>query len=380
MDLASLFESSTPQGLVSANYTGILSPKLFVEAQYSRRRLSMVGLGSRFTDRVRGTVILDRSRDNARWNSPTLCAVCGAREGKLSEAKRNNQNVIVKGSYFLSTSGAGSHNIVFGLDAFEDSRKDDNWPSGSGFWVSATSTIIRGEQLFPVFTPRTTFIQWRPVLQTSQGSELRTYSAFLNDTWRLSKRWSFNLGVRWDKNDAKDQSGTRVADHSAGSPRLSATFDPTGDGKWTVNGGLARYAIPVTSGIADLGSAGGRQAIFQYDYLGPSINADLDTASPASADQALRQLFDWFFANGGTDRPLRGTPTYPGVNRVVGKGLVLPSAWEGSLGFSRKLGGKGLFRLDGLWREYRDFYAEKVDTTTGKATDPRGSRYRISPR
>ena len=148
MDRASFYDSSAPENLLSANYTGVLSTKFFVEAQYSQRRYSIVGSGARFTDIVKGTMIQDRSRGSARWNSPTFCAVCGlsAEEiaaGKLNEEKRNNQNMILKGSYFLSTSGAGSHSLVFGVDGFEDTRKNNNWQSGSEYRLLASNTIIR---------------------------------------------------------------------------------------------------------------------------------------------------------------------------------------------------------------------------------------------
>ena len=179
--------------------------------QFSQRRYSIVGSGSRFTDIVKGTMIQDRSRASARWNSPTFCAVCGltAEEiaaGKLNEEKRNNKNVIAKGSYFLSTSGAGSHSLVFGVDGFEDTRKNNNWQSGSEYRLLASNTIIRGENLYPVVLPGTSntdaaasYILWTPIFQATQGSRLRTYSAFVNDSWTLSKNWSFNVGGRFDR-------------------------------------------------------------------------------------------------------------------------------------------------------------------------------------
>ena len=62
MDRASLYEIEVPEELVSLNYTGIVSPNLFVEGQYSQRKQTNVGRGSRFTDLVLGTPIFDRSR------------------------------------------------------------------------------------------------------------------------------------------------------------------------------------------------------------------------------------------------------------------------------------------------------------------------------
>ena len=78
MDAASLYDREDPQSLLSANYTAVLSPRFFVEGQYSQRKYSLIGSGSRFTDLVLGTMMQDRSRHNVRFNSPTFCAVCGA--------------------------------------------------------------------------------------------------------------------------------------------------------------------------------------------------------------------------------------------------------------------------------------------------------------
>ena len=389
MDRASFYDSFQPESLFSANYTGVLSSNFFVEAQYARRRLSFVGSGARATDLLAGTMIRDRSRGDARWNSPTFCAVCGLSEeevaaGKLNEEKRNNQNVIVKGSYFLSTSGFGSHSLVFGFDAFEDTRKNNNYQSGSEYRLFANNTIFRGDNLFPVVIPGTSdrdttaaYLQWTPIFESSIGSKLRTYSAFLNDAWRLGNRWAFNVGLRWDRTDEKDQAGNRVADDQALSPRLSASFDPRGNGKWTLNAGFARYVMPVTSGIADLGSSAGRSASFTYVYRGPAINTDLNTPSPVSAHEALRTIFNWFFANGGTNRPLRGNPSYPGVNRRIERTLTSPSAFEYSLGVHGRLGSKGSFRVDGVFRDYNDYYSD-VLVPGQTAADPTGRLFDLN--
>ena len=129
-----------------------------------------------------------------------------------------------------------------------------------------------------------------------------------------------------------DQAGTTVANGSEFSPRVSASFDPKGDGR-QVNAGLARYVMPLTQGIADLGSGAGRTSAFRYVYRGPAINTDLNTPNPVVAHEALRMVFDWFYANGGTELPLRDNPTYAGINRRVGEGIDVPSTWEYMLGF-----------------------------------------------
>ncbi len=385
MDLDSLINSETPEKLTSVNYTGILRPNFFVEAQYSRRQLSFVGSGSRFTDIERGTIILDRSRSSSRWNSPTFCAVCGP-NGELSEEKRNNQNIIVKGSYYWSTQKMGAHTIVFGADAYEDGRKNDNYQSGSGYRVYANNTIFRGSGadtvLYPVVTPGTTptasaaaYIMWNPIFNTSVGSKIRTYSGFFNDSWRFSDYFTFNIGVRFDKSSAKDQAGLKVVDDQVISPRLAVSWSPKGNSSWTVNAGVARYAMSATSAMVDVGSIAGRQSTFRYVYMGPAINQNANAETLVSAHDALKIMFDWFNANGGTNRQLRDSPTYAGVNRKVGDNVTTPSTWEFTLGSARQIGSKGSVRVDGIYRRYRDFYAERRDLTTGKVSDPGGRQF-----
>ena len=389
MDRASFYDSWAPENLLSANYTGVLSSKFFVEAQFSRREYSIVGSGARFTDIVKGTMIQDRSRGSARWNSPTFCAVCGLTPeqisaGELNEEKRNNQNAILKGSYFLSTSSAGSHSLVFGVDGFEDTRENNNWQSGSEYRLLASNTIIRGENLYPVVLPGTSntdaaasYILWTPIFEATQGSRLRTYSAFVNDSWALNKNWSFNVGGRFDKADEKDQAGNVVSNDQAWSPRLAATFDPKGTGRLTFRAGLARYVMPVTSGIADLGSGAGRNASFQYVYRGPAINADLNTPNPVSAADALTQIFAWFNANGGTSRPLRQNPSYPGVSRKLADDLKTPSTMEYTIGLGGMIGNKGSYRVDAIYRDFDNMFTDQIVPGVTVA-DPAGRRFDLT--
>ena len=46
---------------------------------------------------------------------------------------------------------------------------------------------------------------------------------------RLGGRLTLGLGLRYDKNDGNDQSGASVVKDAAFSPRVSASWDPSGD-------------------------------------------------------------------------------------------------------------------------------------------------------
>jgi outer membrane receptor for ferrienterochelin and colicin len=367
LDLRSLYNRSLPDDLRSINYTGVLSPHFFVEGTFSNRNLKFVNSGATTTDIIDGTLVVDQARNSRYW-SPTFCGVCGLDE------ERNNKNLVLKGTYFASTRGTGSHSLVFGYDTFNDIRLAENHQSGSDYRILGTTSIIRDGVVYPSWTPgSSTQIQWNPIDAASLGTDFRTHSFFVNDQWRLTNRVTINLGIRWDKNDGKDSAGNVVAKDSGFSPRLAVTFDPTGDSRWTLNASYGKYIAGLANSIADSGSNGGVPSTFQFEYLGPAINTDLNapTSSLIPTDQALRTLWTWFNANGATNRPVVGVDI-PGVNTTVGDSLTSPGVHEVTGGVTRQIGGRGMVRVDGIYRTWTDFYFSQRDTATGTVQDPAG--------
>ncbi len=158
MDLKSLYNGSEPQDLTTVSYSGVLSPSFFVESRFSTRHFSFEHEGAQSTDPINGTLLLDRQRGNLRYWSPTFCGVC-------DPEKRDNTDIFAKGTYFLSTKNAGSHNMVFGYDLFNDKRFANNHQSGSDFRILGTTSIIGADNsITPVFLgDGTTIIQWNPI-------------------------------------------------------------------------------------------------------------------------------------------------------------------------------------------------------------------------
>lgn len=365
LDLESLISPSFPQYRVSFNATGVLPSNVFTEAQYSRRKFTRERFGALSTDLIKGTTIWDRQRNDARYHSPVRCGVC-------RPESEDNEDILVKASYLLSTGKLGSHNLVLGFDAFNSHGFSGDEQTGSGYIVRGTTAIIRGTEVFPIFNNnRTTTIRWHPIFREEEGYDFRTYSGFINDSWRLSRRLSFNVGLRYDKNDGKNGARQAVVKDGAFSPRLAVTFDPKGDGAWTLNAGFGKYVTAIATNIADMSSPAGRAATFEFDYLGPAVNLG-NPANPVSQDEGLRILFDWFFANGGTNRPTRGSPNVPGLTTLISENLASPNALEWTLGVSRRLGSRGLVRVDGIYRKFRDFYARRIDLTTGRVANDLG--------
>jgi outer membrane receptor protein involved in Fe transport len=368
MDLQSLTTRSLPQNLWAVHYTGTLGNNFFVEAQYAARKFEFKGDGGLFTDQIKGTV-MGNDQTGARWWAPTFCGVCPAEE-------RASDDVLLKSNYFWSTP-RGSHNIISGYQTFNDKRRGDNHQSGSDYHLWATDSFIRDGVVYPVLRPDfSSYFIWWPINEASRGTNFRTHSLFVNDTWAYNRHLTFNLGLRWDKNDGKDAIGQKVASGSAVSPRLGLVWDPSGEGRWSMNASYGKYVAGLNNAIADSSSPAGTPAIFAYFYQGPAINAT-PTAPLVSTEQALTTAFNWFNANGGTSR----TPFFvdvPGTGTQIRESLSSPSADEYAVGLSRQLGGRGAVRADFVYRNFNDFYSERVDTSTGQVTNDLGDEFDLN--
>src|SRR5262249_32252043 len=143
-----------------------------------------------------------------------------------------------------------------------------------------------------------TFIRWSPILVAARQDDLRTDSAFVNDVFNLGTRWSFSAGLRWDANHAVDADGNLASNDHKLSPRLSAQFDPRGDGAHRLSASYAEYASRIADSIASLNQAAGNAASIDFAYKGPAINSNDATISTADA---IRAVFDYFNSvQGGT--------------------------------------------------------------------------------
>jgi hypothetical protein len=364
MDERSLTVQNQPSNLVSVRYTGIIAPNFSVEVMYSRKHLTLDS-GAPTRDRIEGTLLVDNARNNRYW-SPTFCGIC-------EDEKRDNDNIVAKGSYFLSTRAFGAHHLVAGFDRFNDKMFQNAYQSGSDYRIMGTTAIIKDTAVFPQFLSGSTLIQYNPVQVSSIGSDLRMYSSFFNDAWRLNEHLSFNLGIRWDRNNAQDGGGAVVANTGLWSPRVAAVWDPIGDGRLAFNASYARYVMPMTSNVAASTTAAGNAATFVWQYLGPAINQD-PNGTLVTSDAAIQQVFNWFDSNGGPNRPTIGS-FVPGVNVQIQTPLKSPNADEYAIGTSRQLGTRGTLRVDGVWRRYHDFYSQRADLTTGRVTDSVGNVY-----
>lgn len=368
-----LMPRTLPNSLLAVNASGVVTGSLFLEGQYSRRRFEIDQGGPDFTDPVRGTHIIDMT-GLRRFGAPQFSG--------QPPSRFDNDTWYAKASTLLSAGSLGEHDLRVGYERLAESTLEQNDFSSSGYVIDEKRSIVRGAQVFPSFqNDGSTTIAWHPIFAPARETPIATDSVYANDLVQLGRHWSANLGLRWDKNHARSSSGVLVSDSGALSPRLDVRFDPRGDGRLLFDASYGKYVTKIHPRLADAASPAGNPADFEWNYLGPCINCDpsAPTSSLLSKDQALAQLFAWFDSIGGTGSTPTAGASLPGYStRIAPGGLRSPYANELSAGVESAFGSRGSARIDYLYRDYRDLYSGRIDSTTGQTPpDPFGNVYDI---
>ena len=365
-ELSIVASRSLPNDLMSLSYNGVLTSSLLLEAQYSEKNFAFVGSGGQFTDQIRGTWVQD---SRARWNAPVFCGVC-------TDEERNNDAKLLKATYFMNTKSLGTHTFVAGGEDYHETRLVNNFQSASQYSVIATGTAtVIGTNIYPRFDGAAR-LRYQPILDVSAGSDLTTRSFFVNDKWDFNKNFNFNLGMRYDKNDAIDASGNTVSDDSAFSPRLGMVYDVKGDGRFRINASYSHYVTKITDGNIGGASAGaGVPAFFNYRYGGPVVNpAGTPNDQLVDTQAALKIMFDWF--NSLTDAQkatFLASSSIPGYTTQMLDTISSPYVAEYVVGFGTQFSRRGYARVDLISREWNDFYQSKTTLDTGRFTAPNGA-------
>ncbi len=347
-----------PSEMKTAHYNGIFSSNFLLEAGYSSRELKFVGSGGEhlttdFTsahDIALGTWGYDFTYGGA-WGAPIFCGVCEAES-------RSNDYYNVKGTYYLATQATGSHNIVAGYENFAESRFSNNYQSGSNFDLYIYSGIApyrdANGNLSPVVSAGD-LINYVPIPILSKGSDFVTKSLFVNDKWDLNPNWSFNVGFRYDKNDAQDSAGNKISSDSNTSPRLGVIYDVAGDGRFRVNASYSKYVSRIQEAVGGSGGGGNPWYVF-YEYQGPTVGGE---GSGLDSFGVLEKVFDWYLAQGGTQASdLIVGAVLPGFNTRFNGDMKSPSVDEWTIGLGTQVGRNGFVRADYIDRSWNDFYAQ----------------------
>ena len=349
-----------PNSFLTAQYNGIFGASLLLEGNYANKKFSFEGFGGDNADRILGTPVRDYgpTGQGEGFNAPQF--------NGLEPENRDSEQMGLKATYFLGTKSVGTHTLVGGLDNWSEKRKLNNNQSASDFIVylgNVEPTRDANGNVTAISIVAGDGIGYWPVLQSSKGSDSKTYSAFINDKWDLNQHFSFNLGARYDKLDSVDSAGNTVADDSEISPRVGVNYDVFADGRVSAKATYGKYVARLADSIAGGTSVAGTPALFYYNYNGPDIG-------PMPVHDALRALFSWFDSLGGyqgiQDPDILTFVRVPGATqRLAGGTLQSPAVDEWTLGVGTQLK-NGYVRLDYINRDWSNFYTVQQDQQTGK--------------
>jgi hypothetical protein len=354
-----------PNSFKTAHYSGIFTNNLLGELNWSKKYFAFKGDGGPSADFAHGTYGLD-ANNFAFFGAPVFCGTCGPEY-------RNNNYWDAKLTYYLASKGIGTHNVIAGYQDWAEQRIANNYQSGSNFGFVTFSEQTPVTSATDVFKPHIApgdYISYWPIFELTKGSDFATKSAYLNDKWDLNTHWSFNAGVRYDKNHGRDASGVTRASDSTVEPRLGATYDVLGNGRLRFNGSYAKYAAKIAENVGGGAAPGGNPAYAYYFYRGPEIT-NLPTV------QAFQQVWDWFQAAGGVDKVRPFLAGVPGVNTQILGSLKSPDVNEATVGVGSQIG-KGFVRVDLMTRKWGNFYSTRTDASTGQTVDRFGNTLDIN--
>ena len=324
IDDQTLVDRQTPADLLVARYDGVLTPNLYAEAQYSRKTFGFRNTGGTDTNFMESPFrALGRAgiAVDSHYHAPYFSS--------LDPEDRNNRQYAGALSYFLSTGNTGRHDLKLGGEYYTSTRTGGNSQSATGFVFFADPVMSGGlpvsdsSGIMPNFQPNLSrIVNFRSV----QGAQinLNTFSMFLNDRWALNSKWTFNLGVRWERHSTEaSQAGITSLTSSAFVPRLGATFDVKGDGKWILQGTYAQYAGKASeTQFADNTNVGTPSSV-TYEYRGPA-GAGIGFAPGFN-------LANYAIIGG----------SFPVANIFVDENLNTPRTREWTLQAGTRLGNKG---------------------------------------
>jgi Carboxypeptidase regulatory-like domain/TonB dependent receptor/TonB-dependent Receptor Plug Domain len=361
-----------PNNFKTAHYSGIFTNNLLGEVNWSKKYFAFQNSGGNNHDFANGTWGYDLNT-GAFYGAPVFCGDCGAEQ-------RNNTTWDAKLTYYVASKGIGTHNLNLGYQNWAEQRISNNYQSGSNFEIytfGVQTPVTSANPVFhPVITPNRDIVQWTPIFELSNGSNFKTQSIYGNDKWDLNSHWTFNLGLRYDKNHGVDASHVTRASDSTIEPRLGLTFDTFGNGRLRFNASYAKYAAAIAETIGSGASGAGSPAYFDYRYRGPAINAPNCTPGAplcgVDTPTAMAAINSWFLGAGGTN----GVPVIaggiPGLSTKILSSLKSPDVNEYTGGIGSQIG-RGFVRIDLMHRKWGNFYATRQDQTTGQVTDQFGN-------
>ena len=342
-----------PSTLAVARYSGVLTSSLFAELQYSEKEFTFMNSHGLDADTTLGTQsFIDNSpffdffgNYSGHYHAPYF-------DGKDPE-DRNNEQLAGSLSFFLDSASTGSHDLKVGVEDFSSFRTGGNSQTPTDWVMSAEplldandNPILVNGELIPNWQVGTSGA-WQWLANRDAEIELNTQSIYVNDRWQLNDNWSFNLGFRYEEISGDTQSGITTVDTDAFVPRLGASYDLRGDGKYRFDATYAQYSGKYSEAQFAENTDVGNPPGLLYFYVGPAGTGynfapayDLSNYVVIAADDGTQNI-------------------------LVADDINAPVVDEFTLSAGMELNRGGFLKAVYTSREYNDFVEDFVTTETG---------------
>lgn len=339
----------TPNDRWMTTYRGALSSRMFTDVRYSRKHYGIRESGGTDTSLRTGSPFFTLA-EGYHYNAPYFDAT--------DPEDRDNWQFAGNLSYWLTT-GSGSHDLRGGGEVFNSTYTGGNSQSPSNYVFDAnfvqtpagTPVFDGGGRLIPVWSPGETYNEhW--ISQRGARLDIKTTSLFVQDHWLAGRRLAFDLGLRYERVRSEATGGRVTVDSDTLMPRLAATFDVDGTGRFVAEAGYAHYSGKYTESQFGKNTPVGTPSVVYAVYLGPP-GAGVDFAPGFDLSNYL---------------PFFGV--FPTANVSFDSAIHTPMSKEVTLSFGSRLGTGGHAKVTYVRRHLEGFVEDFIDIANGTTLIP----------
>jgi hypothetical protein len=216
----------------AAQWSGVIRNNWAMEAA-AAKYTSRIDVGT-FEEGILSGAPIFSLADNKIYNGATF----------VGFVERPREQFNVASNWFL-TLGERAHNIKVGYD-FQDleSGSQFDYPNRQFYYAESYDPVART----PTFGPNSSREDYDSGPSISTG---KIHALFARDKFEVSDRVSLEAGLRFERQTGDSDIGAQTVDTNVIAPRLSGTYDLSGDGNQLITGSYGRYYASIIQGFSD---------------------------------------------------------------------------------------------------------------------------------
>jgi hypothetical protein len=289
-----------PREFITAEYQGVLTDRMFINAQYAKKDVSINSGGGR-TDVSPILELFDgeyRAYANG-WFDP------------YDPSVRNNESAAASMTHALSGGSWGDHTLEYGIQYVDSITAGDNRQSPTGYNLYFVEPNAGNDTSFAEcdaagnctfdFDSDLWFYERLKAIPGAGEQNMKNLAIYVQDGWEVGK-WRFDLGLRWENWKGEAISPAMTLDFDEISPRLGLTYNVTSD--WQLQASWGKYVARFNDGVAN--GVTGISSIYGPGILQEYVGPDLSDQTPEDVQDILENDAYWGTILGFVD-PLQPT-------------------------------------------------------------------------